>query len=112
LHKDEWTTASREQFSATAQQKEDFKTRQKAIEQKPAGVPGFREKDLGDLHLVGENFELCDIPVQRAWMAQEDPGLREYLKYYMFVLGIFVTCVVCNSSQSSCVVCNPHHSKK
>ena len=47
---------------------------------KDAGVPGLRDKPARDLALVGEKFELCDIPVQRSWMAQEDPGLREFLK--------------------------------
>ncbi|CAD7941562.1 unnamed protein product [Amoebophrya sp. A120] len=46
----------------------------------PAGVSSIKPGRATSTNLVGENPELTDIPTQRSWMNQEDPGLREYSK--------------------------------
>ncbi len=46
----------------------------------PAGVASVKPVKEQFSALVGENVKLCNIPVQRSWMSEPDPGLREYLK--------------------------------
>jgi len=77
-----WTTSTRDGVAIPpGQSQEQYDTRRTELKTKAAGVPGIRDFELRkEGGLVGENERLCNIPVQRAWMAQEDPGLREFHK--------------------------------
>jgi len=75
-----WDTSMRLGYPVTAEQTQEFSDRHAAIHKKDAGVPSCRDPPMKFGGLVGENETLCNIPVQRAWMANEDPGLREFLK--------------------------------
>ncbi|CAD7929459.1 unnamed protein product [Amoebophrya sp. A25] len=74
-----WHTAFTEAHE-TLNDPATFAKRKSELRGKPAGVPSFRDLQPPAQALVGENAELCDIPTQRAWMNQDDPGLREYTK--------------------------------
>jgi len=79
----DWGTAEREARQIPKDLDKYFVARTQYLKSNmPAGVPSIRQPLSKHGGLVGENPELCDIPTQRAWMNQEDPGLREYSKYY------------------------------
>lgn len=78
----DWGTAEREARHIPKDLDKYFVARTQYLKSNmPAGVPSIRQPLSKQGGLVGENPELCDIPTQRAWMNQEDPGLREYSKY-------------------------------
>lgn len=52
----------------------------KTLRSKAAGVPCVQEEKIYKQALSGEPPNIDLIPMQRSWMANFDPGLREFLK--------------------------------